>query len=352
MKSALGLAARGLGNVWPNPAVGCVLVKAGRVVGRGHTQSGGRPHAEAVALAQAGSEAADSVAYVTLEPCAHQGETPPCADALAEAGVIRVVIAAADPDPRTNGRGVALLRESGVDVIEGVRADEAENLNAGFILKVSENRPLVTLKLATTLDGKIATAGGESQWITGPEARARGHLLRATHDAILIGSGTALADDPSLTCRLPGMAQYSPVRIVLDSKARLPLESQLIGSAGEVPLWLVVKRGAKADDLAAADAEIMALGTPDDPAAVLSALASRGVTRLLIEGGATVATSFIRAGLVDRIAWFRAPSLSGDGGLAGVFSLDVEKISELKQFQRTAIETLGQDILESYAYRR
>jgi diaminohydroxyphosphoribosylaminopyrimidine deaminase/5-amino-6-(5-phosphoribosylamino)uracil reductase len=352
MKSALGLAARGLGDVWPNPAVGCVVVKSGRVVGRGHTQAGGRPHAEAVALAQAGAGARDGVAYVTLEPCAHHGETPPCADALAAAGVARVVIAAGDPDPRTNGRGVALLRDAGIDVIEGVLDAEAAALNAGFFLKVRENRPLVTLKLATTLDGKIATAGGESQWITGPQARARGHLLRATHDAIMIGAGTALADDPSLTCRLPGLQRLSPVRVVLDTKARLPLDSQLARSAGEVPLWLVTKRGAKADKLAAAGADIMALGKAGDPAAVLAALASRGITRVLIEGGASVATSFIAAGLVDRIAWFRAPLLSGDDGLAGIFSLDIEKIDELKRFQRTSIEIVGQDLLESYAYRR
>lgn len=349
---ALGLAARGLGNVWPNPAVGCVLVQSGRVIGRGHTQPGGRPHGEAVALGQAGASARGAVAYVTLEPCAHAGQTPPCADALVAAGVARVVVAAADPDPRTNGRGIALLRDGGLDVIEGICEAEAEELNAGFMTRIRESRPLVTLKLATTLDGKIATAGGESQWITQSEARARGHLLRAANDAIVVGIGTALADDPSLTCRLPGMAHHSPVRVVLDGKARLPPESRLVQSAGDVPVWVLTKRGAKADDLAAAGVDVIALGKADDPAAVLAVLASRGITRVLIEGGAAVATSFIRAGLVDRIAWFRAPALGGDDGLAGVLGLDVETIGELKRFKRTAIETVGQDLLESYAVQR
>jgi diaminohydroxyphosphoribosylaminopyrimidine deaminase/5-amino-6-(5-phosphoribosylamino)uracil reductase len=352
MRMALGLAARGLGNVWPNPAVGCVLVNDGRVVGRGFTQPGGRPHAEAMALAQAGSAARDATVYVTLEPCAQQGETPPCADALAAAQVARVVVAVGDPDSRTDGRGIALLRDAGIDVVEGVAAAEAQELNAGFFNKTKFGRPLVTLKLATTMDGKIATAGGESQWLTGPEARARGHLLRATHDAILVGVGTAIADDPSLTCRLPGMSDHSPVRVVLDGKARLGLESRLLGSAREVPLWLIVARGAKADDLAAAGAEIFALGKARDPAAVLAALAARGITRVLIEGGASVATSFVKAGLVDRIAWFRAPVLSGDDGLPGLFGMDIETIGELKQFRRVAIETVGQDILESYAHQR
>ena len=245
-----------------------------------------------------------------------------------------------------------MLRAGGLDVIEGVRAPEAEELNAGFMTKIRENRPLVTLKLATTLDGKIATAGGQSQWITSAQARARGHLLRARNDAIVVGIGTALADDPSLTCALPGMASHSPVRVVLDGKARLPLESRLVQSAGEVPVWVLARRGAEAGDLAAAGVEVMALDEAGDPAAVLAALASRGITRVLLEGGARVATSFIRAGLVDRIAWFRAPSLSGDDGLAGVLGLDIETIGELKRFKRTAIETTGQDLLENYAVQR
>lgn len=231
MGAALALARRGLGRVWPNPAVGCVIVKDGHVVGRGFTQSGGRPHAEPVALAMAGDAAQGADVYVSLEPCSHFGKTPPCADTLITAGVARVIAAAVDPDPRVSGRGLARLRDAGVDVVEGVRRDEAEALNAGFFSRVRTGRPLVTLKCATTLDGRIALSNGESKWITGPEARRRGHLLRCDHDAILIGSGTALADDPALTCRLPGLEGCSPVRVVMDGSLRLPVTSALVRSA-------------------------------------------------------------------------------------------------------------------------
>ena len=205
MRAALALARRGLGRVAPNPAVGCILVRDGIVVGRGWTQPGGRPHAETEALRRAGAAAAGAVAYVTLEPCAHHGSTPPCADALIAAGVSRVVVAIEDPDPRVAGRGLARLTAAGISVETGVCADEAGRLNAGFLKRIEHGLPLVTLKLATSLDGKIATHAGESQWITGEDARARGHLLRAQTDAIMIGSGTAQIDNPLLTCRLPGL---------------------------------------------------------------------------------------------------------------------------------------------------
>ena len=195
MRAALALARRGLGNTWPNPAVGCVIVNEGRVVGRGWTQRGGRPHAETEALARAGSAATGATAYVTLEPCSHHGKTPPCAEALIGARIARVVAAVEDPDPRVSGAGIARLRDAGVEVETGLCAEEAAELNAGFFCRVTHGRPLVTLKLATSLDGRIATANGESRWITGPAARERAHLLRATHDAVLVGTGTAFADD-------------------------------------------------------------------------------------------------------------------------------------------------------------
>ena len=222
MAVALRLAERGLGSAWPNPAVGCVLVRDGRVVGRGWTQPGGRPHGEVEALRRAGDAALGATAYVSLEPCAHYGRTPPCTMALLQAGMRRVVAATVDPDPRVDGRGIEQLRQAGVEVSVGLCRAEAEAINAGFILRVRAGRPLVTLKLATSLDGRIATRSGESQWITGEQARARGHLLRASHDAIMIGSGTALADDPALTCRLPGLEDRSPVRIVLDGRLASP----------------------------------------------------------------------------------------------------------------------------------
>src|SRR6266705_1008472 len=215
MRAALALARRGLGRVWPNPAVGCAIVKDGRVVGRGWTQPGGRPHAETEALARAGGAAHGATAYVTLEPCCHSGRTPPCADAL-------VVAALEDPDPRVVGGGLARLRAAGIAVEAGLCAAEAAEINAGFFQRVRLGRPLVTLKLATSLDGRIATASGESRWITGPAARERAHLLRVTHDAILVGTDTVLADNPQLTCRLPGLGHRSPVRIAIDRELRIP----------------------------------------------------------------------------------------------------------------------------------
>src|SRR5947207_3648663 len=239
MRAALALGRRGLGTVWPNPAVGCVIAKEGRVVGRGWTQPGGRPHAETEALARAGEAARGATLYVTLEPCCHWGRTPPCADALIAAGLRRVVVALEDPDPRVAGGGLARLRAAGIGVEVGLGAAEAAEINAGFVNRVRLGRPLVTLKLATSLDGRIATASGESRWITGPAARERAHLLRATHDAILVGTDTVLADNPQLTCRLPGLAGHSPLRVVLDRQLRIPPSARLLADARQVPTWIV-----------------------------------------------------------------------------------------------------------------
>jgi diaminohydroxyphosphoribosylaminopyrimidine deaminase / 5-amino-6-(5-phosphoribosylamino)uracil reductase len=237
MALAIGLGARGLGRVWPNPAVGCVIVHDGRIVGRGWTQPGGRPHAETMALAQAGTAARGAVAYVSLEPCAHHGQTPPCADALIASGVARVVSALEDPDPRVAGQGHRRLAEAGINVETGVLATEAGQAQAGFLSRIRRGRPMLTLKLATSLDGRIATASGESRWITGPEARSRVHVMRASHDAVLIGSGTARADDPVLTVRGLGVS-HQPMRIIAASSLNLPLEGALAASAAQVPLLL------------------------------------------------------------------------------------------------------------------
>ncbi|MGI9507238.1 MAG: bifunctional diaminohydroxyphosphoribosylaminopyrimidine deaminase/5-amino-6-(5-phosphoribosylamino)uracil reductase RibD, partial [Geminicoccaceae bacterium] len=244
MSLALRLAGRGLGQTWPNPSVGCVVVKDGRMVGRGWTQPPPGNHAEVEALNRAGKRALGAIAYVTLEPCCHYGRTPPCTMALIHAGVRRVVVAATDPFSRVDGRGIEQLRQTGIRVDIGLMREEAEALNAGFLLNVTKNRPMVTLKLATSLDGKIATRSGESQWITGAHARASGHRLRASHDAIMIGSGTALADDPTLTCRLPGLDDRSPVRVVLSRRCRLPLGSKLVTNARKMPTWLVTSTDA------------------------------------------------------------------------------------------------------------
>src|SRR5918996_977988 len=293
MAVALRLAERGLGSVWPNPAVGCVLVQGGPMVGRGWTQPGGRAHGEVGALRRAGGAALGATAYVSLEPCAHYGRTPPCTMALLQAGIRRVVVATADPDPRVDGRGIEQLRQAGVEVAVGLGRVEAEAINAGFILRVRAGRPLVTLKLATSLDGRIATRSGASQWITGEQARARGHLLRASHDAIMIGSGTALADDPALTCRLPGLEERSPVRILLDRRLRLGPASRLACTARAVPTWLFTGADApkrKRDALGALGVDVQVAATDEsgrlDLREILAALAARGITRVLVEGGA------------------------------------------------------------------
>jgi diaminohydroxyphosphoribosylaminopyrimidine deaminase/5-amino-6-(5-phosphoribosylamino)uracil reductase len=354
MALALRLAARGLGRTWPNPAVGCVVVKDGRVVGRGWTQPGGRPHAETEALRRAGAQALGATVYVSLEPCAQYGQTPPCTMALIHAGVRRVVVATQCPDRRVDGRGIAQLRQAGVEVELGLMRDAAEALNAGFLIKERAGRPLVTLKLASSLDGRIATRTGDSRWLTGAPARARGHWLRATHDAIMVGSGTALADDPALTCRLPGLAGRSPVRVVLDGRLRLPVQSRLAATAAEVPVWLFTRpaSGARAAALRARGIEVLA--TPAAPggglvlAEVLAALAARGITRLLVEGGAGLAAALLKARLVDRLAWFQAPLLIGGDGVAALAPLGVEALAAAVRLVRQDGETLAQDRLQSY----
>lgn len=355
MDIALRLAARGLGQVWPNPAVGCVLVRAGRVIARGWTQAGGRPHAETEALARAGADARGATAYVSLEPCAHFGQTAPCAQALIAAGVARVVAAIEDPDPRVAGKGLAALRAAGIAVTCGPGAAAAAALNAGFFLRLREGRPLVTLKLATTLDGAIATAGGESQWITGPLARARGHLLRAEHDAVMVGIGTAQTDDPELTCRLPGMAARRPVRVVADSRLRLSPESRLARGAHEHPVWVLA--GAAADEARARalqeqGIEVLPVALAEDGrldlAAALRALAGRGITRLLVEGGGALAAGLLARRLIDRLAWFRAPCVLGGDSLAAIGPFGLAELAAAPRFRREAVLELGEDVLETY----
>ncbi|MEM9011659.1 MAG: bifunctional diaminohydroxyphosphoribosylaminopyrimidine deaminase/5-amino-6-(5-phosphoribosylamino)uracil reductase RibD [Pseudomonadota bacterium] len=351
MDHALGLARRGLGRVWPNPAVGCVIVSAaGHVAGRGWTQPGGRPHAEAMALAQAGDAARGATAYVSLEPCAHHGRTPPCAEALIAAGVARVVAPMIDPDPRVSGRGFAALEASQVQVEIGCRAAEAEALNASFLMRQRTGRPRLTLKLATTLDGRIATAAGESRWITGPAARRRVHLMRATHDAVLIGAGTARADDPMLDVRELGLAA-APVRVVADGSLSLPLESRLGDSAGDPPLWLAHTEAAeearrrawtaRGAVLLATEGEAQTL----DLSALLSALGSRGITRVLCEGGGRLAAGLLGAGLVDEIALFSAGRVLGSDALAAVGDLGLEALADAPGFRLTAETRIGDDTL-------
>ncbi|HEY6578055.1 MAG TPA: bifunctional diaminohydroxyphosphoribosylaminopyrimidine deaminase/5-amino-6-(5-phosphoribosylamino)uracil reductase RibD [Rhizomicrobium sp.] len=352
MRHALGLAARALGQSGPNPSVGCVIVSAeGVIAGRGWTGRGGRPHAETAALVEAGGAARGATAYVTLEPCAHHGETPPCADALVQAGVARVVASIEDPDSRVNGRGLGQLRAAGVEVVTGVLCDAAAELNAGFFLRVREQRPLVTLKIAASADGRIAGVAGDSRWITGEDARRFGHLLRASHDAILIGVETAIADDPLLTCRVAGIGPNSPLRVVLDSRLRLSPESKLAKTAATVPTlaFTITEGGA---ELRARGVEIAtvardARGRPD-VAAVLRALAARKINRLLVEGGAGVHASFLDRGLADCLELFRAPLVLGAAGHPAVDALAALSLDEAPRFVRAGVRRLGSDLLESF----
>jgi diaminohydroxyphosphoribosylaminopyrimidine deaminase / 5-amino-6-(5-phosphoribosylamino)uracil reductase len=355
MALALRLAGRGLGRSWPNPAVGCVVVRDGRIVGRGWTQPGGRPHGEVEALKRAGARALGATAYVTLEPCAHYGRTPPCTMALLHAGIRRVVVAATDPDRRVDGRGIAQLRQAGVEVELGLMQAEAEALNAGFMLKERAGRPLVTLKLATSLDGRIATRTGASQWLTGDAARARGHWLRATHDAIMIGSGTALADDPELTCRLPGLEDRSPVRIVLDGRLRIAPSRRLARTARKVPTWVITRADADAKRLAALErcgVEVLTVETVTgehiDPGRALAALAARGLTRVLVEGGSQVAATLLRACLVDRLVWFPGPLVIGGDGLPAVAALDADALAECVRLEREHAPMLADHPVQAY----
>jgi diaminohydroxyphosphoribosylaminopyrimidine deaminase/5-amino-6-(5-phosphoribosylamino)uracil reductase len=354
MRAALALARRGLGDTWPNPSVGCVIVREGRVVGRGWTQPGGRPHAETEALRRAGDLARGATAYVTLEPCSHHGRTPPCCNALIAAGIARVVVALRDPDPRVDGRGVATLRAAGIAVEEGLLEAEARALNAGFTRRIQSGLPFVTLKLATTLDGRIATAAGESRWITGPAARREAHAMRARHDAVLVGSGTLLADDPDLTCRLPGATRAQALRVVADARLRAPVAARLFATARQHPTVLVTVPGHRPADIAPfqeAGAEVLTVPRGEGGLSLrglLAALAQRGVTRVLAEGGAGIAAALLREGLVDRLAWFHAPAVMGGDGLPAAYPLPVEALAAMPRFRRVATRPLGPDWLSEF----
>jgi diaminohydroxyphosphoribosylaminopyrimidine deaminase / 5-amino-6-(5-phosphoribosylamino)uracil reductase len=351
MSLALALGRRGLGRTWPNPAVGAVIVKDGVIVGRGWTQPGGRPHAEVEALRRAGDAARGATLYVTLEPCSHFGKSPPCADTIIAAGVARVVSALEDPNPEVAGRGHARLRDAGIAVEVGIGAAAARRDHAGHIRRMQNGRPHVMLKLAVSADGKVAAAGRRPLPITGEAARQRVHLIRAQSDAILVGIGTALADNPMLTARLPGMSRYSPVRVVLDSALRLPLGSRLVKSAREVPVWVIVglevPRSAE-ERLRAQSVDVCRVettGARPDLRAVFKLLADRGITRLLVEGGPTVAAALLAADLVDEAMLFRSPKSVGADGIE---AFDQAGAAALSRLMLTETEQIGPDRLELY----
>jgi diaminohydroxyphosphoribosylaminopyrimidine deaminase / 5-amino-6-(5-phosphoribosylamino)uracil reductase len=355
MDLALALGRRGRGRTWPNPAVGAVIVKDGVIVGRGWTQPGGRPHAEVEALRRAGEAAREATLYVTLEPCSHFGKSPPCADAVIAAGISRVVSAIEDPNPEVAGEGHARLRAAGIAVEIGVGADEARRDHAGHISRMTQGRPHVMLKLALSADGKAAAAGRKPVAITGEVVRERVHLLRAESDAIMIGIGTALADDPMLTCRLPGMAKYSPVRVVADSLLRLPLNSRLVKSAYETPVWAIAGMSAPQE----AEFRLLPLGvevlrSPDstdrlDLKDALGFLSAKGITRLMVEGGPTLAAAMVKADLVDEAVLFHSDKVIGPDGIE---ALDAGASAMLKQrLKLAATEPLGPDRQEIFVRR-
>lgn len=347
MRYALRLAARGLGRTAPNPTVGAVLVQEGRIVGMGHTAPGGRPHAEPQAITMAGKQARGATLYVTLEPCNHTGQTPPCTDAIIKAGITRVVIACTDPNPKVSGGGIAALQQAGIEVHTGLCEAEAQILNAGFFKVQKQGLPFVTLKLGLSKDGKIAAAPGTRTAISGPQALRIGHMLRARHDAILVGAGTVLADDPQLTCRLPGLEGASPLRVVMDTHLRTPHSAALLQAQESAPTWLLTKQ---------ADASFpcpnFAIATrPDsrlDPQAALRFLAQRGITHVLLEGGAKLAESFLQADLVDEVVTITAPMNLGPAGVKGLTDAQ-EKLFQNGTVWHTAPPfPAGDDILQHY----
>ncbi|MEM7211818.1 MAG: bifunctional diaminohydroxyphosphoribosylaminopyrimidine deaminase/5-amino-6-(5-phosphoribosylamino)uracil reductase RibD [Pseudomonadota bacterium] len=360
MASALALARRAVGGTAPNPAVGAIIVRDGIVLGRGVTAPGGRPHAETQALSQANERFGGSggaTLYVTLEPCAHHGKTPPCADAVVDAGIARVVCPIGDPDPRVAGRGFSRLRDAGVTVDVGLMAHEARKVNAGFLSRIERNRPQILLKLATTLDGRIATRMGESRWITGSAARRQVHLMRAQADAILIGAGTARTDDPMLDVRDIGLAGRAPTRVVVDGSLSLSLSSRLVRTARDVPLLILHRKAVDPErrrafsDLGVTPIEVQDIDGQPDLQACLNLLAGDfGITRLMCEGGGRLAASLLKAGLVDEIALFQAGKMIGGDGTPSVQGFGLDALGDAPGFRLEAVSLVGPDTLSLWMH--
>ena len=352
MALAFTLGRRGLGNAWPNPAVGAVIVQDGIIVGRGWTQPGGRPHAEVEALRHAKKAAQGATLYVTLEPCSHQGQTSPCADAIIKAGIARVVSALEDPNPEVAGKGHERLRAKGITVNIGLGADEARRVHAGHIMRVQNGRPYVMLKLAVSADGKAGLAGRKPAAITGEAARVRVFQMRAASDAIMVGIGTVLSDNPQLTCRLPGMFERSPVRVVLDANLKLPLATSVVATIRETPTWVFTssKPSAIAEEiLQQKGCKVFRVGDVDgrlDLEEVLKVLAEQGITRLMVEGGPKVAGAIAAAGLVDEVALLRGEKTIGANGIEPLDGMPLNGFTG--QLHARGSEKLGPDTLEIF----
>ena len=356
MSLALSMGRRGLGRTWPNPSVGCVIVSDNQIIGRGTTADGGSPHSEVIALAQAGSKAYGATAYVTLEPCAHTGKSPPCTDALIKSGIARVVAAVSDRDPRVNGKGFSVLKAAGIEVVTDVMVDEAARDHRGFFLNLSQNRPFLTLKMATSFDGRIATASGQSKWITDLPARRLVHLMRSRHDAVLVGGGTARIDDPSLNVRNLGI-EHQPVRVVVSRYLDLPEDSILAKTARQTPLWVCHGHEAKSSQiqkwqnigakLIVCESKNCSLDLKD----VMKRLAHLGLTRVFCEGGGSLAASLIKADLVDELIGFGAGVLIGAEGQSSIGNLGLGDLVNAQRWVLEDVRKIGPDIFHKWCVR-
>ncbi|MBI5875368.1 MAG: bifunctional diaminohydroxyphosphoribosylaminopyrimidine deaminase/5-amino-6-(5-phosphoribosylamino)uracil reductase RibD [Deltaproteobacteria bacterium] len=352
MGIALTLAKRGIGKTSPNPAVGAVIVKSAKIIGSGYHKKAGLAHAELNALKQAGANAKNADMYVTLEPCNHFGKTPPCTDAVIKAGIKKVFIGMKDPNPLVAGKGIRRLRDAGIYAEAGILENECKAINETYIKYITAKTPFVTLKLAATLDGKIATAAGESKWITGEDARKAAHQMRAEADAVMVGIGTVLKDNPELTTRL--VTGKDPVRIVVDSKLSIPLNAKVLKLGKDGVIIATVRsqgsevRSQKIKQLKAKGAEILALSSKNgmvDLKALMKELAKREITSLIVEGGSTLAASAIKQGVVDKVSIFLAPKLLGKEGLPMIGGLGIKRLKDAVSLSRLKCKRLGDDIL-------
>jgi len=355
LRLSLRLAERSLGTTCPNPSVGCVIVKGDELISLGQTQKGGRPHAEQIALKMAGPRSKGATAYVSLEPCAHKGKTPSCAELIIKADISRVVSTIEDPDLRVSGKGFQMLKDSGLNVNYGFLKKEALEVNSGFFSTIEKKRPLTILKLATTIDGKLGMLSGNSKWITSNYSRNYVHILRSSMDAVLIGKNTLLRDDPNLTCRIRGLEHKSPIRVVLDTKLSLNTNFNIFKTAKKVPTWIITTNTSKSKKIFLLKklqvkiifAKKNSSGQVDIDDA-LQKLAANGVTRLLIEGGAIVASNFIKSNLVDKLYCFRAPRIIGSKGLSSFSSLSINSLSKTPYYKSTVSRNIHEDSFEIY----
>ena len=356
MRSALSLAKRGIGCCSPNPSVGCLILdRSNNLIGMGRTSDKGRPHAEMNALNSLTASAKGATAIVTLEPCAHKDTSPSCAELLINAGIKHVVISVLDPDIRTNGKGVKLLKKSGVKVSLGLLEEKSLDINAGFIFRLKYNRPLVSLKIASSLDGKIATANGNSKWITGELSRMHGHSLRANHDVILVGINTVLKDDPKLNCRIRGLEKYSPVRVIVDSSLSIPLTSNVLNNLDKIPTIIWTKQNInspKKKKLINMGVEIIELEKIDNKLNLiegLTYLSEKGYNKVLVEGGSEISASLMANNLIDKVFLYRSGIFIGGDGLSGIASYNINNLDLIKRYKLLKTRVLDDDVLEEWS---